>query len=158
VAGGERRAKLVLIGAGLPVLAVLIWGAVLIGQRLRLEEGLERAVHMYQIGYASHIRLDEFTDFAWELFYVFPPYTSEGEIERALGFNWLSVRFTTIEVSDSVNLLVFVREGRVVRWLEFPRGAGEFGGIAPLSPLTPGQALFILVGDQQQVFHLLETK
>ncbi len=139
------------------MIGLAAWAITVRAQRTRLEEGLARAVQMFNIGYASHIRLAEFTDFEWDLFYIFPPYTSGDQIVSTLGYDWFGVRFTSIAESDNVNLLVFMREGRVVRWVELPRSTGDFALLADDSPFTLEAAVFIMVGNDGRVFQLLEA-
>jgi len=42
-------------------------------------------------------------------------------VEKALGFSWPEFGQTTIESSDSVVLVAFVQDGRVIGWYEQPR-------------------------------------
>jgi hypothetical protein len=57
--------------------------------------------------------------------YVFGPYTSHEHIHDSLGFHWRDVESTTIDSSESVNLVVLVGGGKVVHWFEHPRHLGE---------------------------------
>jgi hypothetical protein len=67
--------------------------------------------------------------FAWDRMYVFDCYSSRASVEKALGFKWPDLSTTNIEHSDSVVLVVFVRDGSVVGWYEQPRTI-DLGGIA----------------------------
>jgi hypothetical protein len=62
------------------------------------------------------------TNFTWDKVYVFTPYTSHEEIQKALGFQWRQVECTTISTFDSINLLVFVQGKQVVKFAELSRG------------------------------------
>jgi len=62
----------------------------------------------------------------WERVYVFGPYTSPAHISAALGFAWSHADVDTIQMSDGYNLLVFVRQGRVVMSVLHPRNQGDF--------------------------------
>jgi hypothetical protein len=50
--------------------------------------------------------------FAWDRVFVFGCYTSREVAESALGFEWPDFSQTSIDSSDSVNLVVFVRDSR----------------------------------------------
>ncbi|MFO0912060.1 MAG: hypothetical protein U0795_03825 [Pirellulales bacterium] len=67
--------------------------------------------------------------FAWDKMYVFGCYSSRESVEKTLGFSWPDFGRTSIESSDSVVLVVFVEQGRVVGWYEQPRGI-ELGYLA----------------------------
>mgnify|MGYP001609167012 CR=1 FL=1 len=67
--------------------------------------------------------------FAWDRMYVFGCYSSRESVEKSLGFAWPDFSKTTIESSDSVVLVVFVHNGKVVGWYEQPRTI-ELGGLA----------------------------
>jgi hypothetical protein len=64
------------------------------------------------------------TDFSWDKLYIFTPYTSAETISRKLGFKWSGAN--TIEYSESINLIVFVKGSKVVRYLELSREYGDF--------------------------------
>ena len=66
--------------------------------------------------------------FAWDRMYVFGCYSSRVKVEQDLGFSWPDYHETSIGYSDSVNLVVFTRENRVVAWFEQPR-AIELGDL-----------------------------
>jgi hypothetical protein len=53
--------------------------------------------------------------------FVFGPYSTQAEVDKALGFGWPGFRHTTIRSSDSVCLVVFVQGNKVVGWYEQPR-------------------------------------
>ena len=57
----------------------------------------------------------------WDRLYVFPPYTPLQTIESQLGFPWPQNHWTSIEWNDGVNLVVWVRDGKIAQWLEHPR-------------------------------------
>lgn len=79
--------------------------------------------------------------FAWDRMFVFGCYTSRSDVETALGFEWPDFRKTSIESSDSVCLVVFVRGTSVVYWYEQPRSV-ELGGLANRNGYLPSEAKF----------------
>ena len=67
----------------------------------------------------------EITPFDWDHVYVFPPYTSHAVIQSSLGFEWNPLWHTTIEHSDGVCLVVFVKNKSVAHWFEHLRNQGD---------------------------------
>lgn len=59
--------------------------------------------------------------FTWDRMHVFGCYSSRESVEKALGFPWSDFSKSAIESSDSVVLVVFVQNGKVVGWYEQPR-------------------------------------
>src|SRR5262249_4753543 len=86
----------------------------------------------------------DFTDFKWEKVYIFPPYTSTANVNKALGFDWPSAKNTGIEMHDSFNLLVFTNGGKVVSYVNFPRSSGDFVLDRPTNGLGPNEARFVI--------------
>jgi len=153
-AGTSRRLQLTagFIFAMSALLAALLIPVV---QQKSLEKSLWRAIRMYRVGYASHIELAQFTDFDWEYVHIFPPYTPKGSIDAELGFDWAYIVRTSIASSDSVTLLVFVADGRVVRWIEMPRSSMDFTAAAAESPFTPASARFFLPDETRNLLGIL---
>jgi hypothetical protein len=79
--------------------------------------------------------------FAWDRMYVFGCYSSRASVEKALSFSWPDFSKTTIESSDSVVLVVFVQNGRVVGWYEQPRST-ELGYLANDKGYHRSEAVF----------------
>jgi len=79
--------------------------------------------------------------FAWDRLYVFDCYSDRASVEKALGFSWPDFTKTTIQSSDSVVLVVFVQNGKVVGWYEQPRRI-ELGGLANGSGYSRSEAVF----------------
>ena len=50
--------------------------------------------------------------------YVFPPYTPDSVVTRALGFHWPELERTSIRDYDNVTLWVLTANGSVVAWHE----------------------------------------
>lgn len=97
---------------------------------------------------AGHRSLDlaALTPFAWDRMYVFGPYTDHSRVERTLGFKWPEYAQTTIASSDSVCLLLFVAEGRIVHWCEQPRSV-DFVKLAGPHGYSPSDARFMVDSD-----------
>lgn len=93
-------------------------------------------------GPGTLIDFAEVAPFPWDRLYIFGPYTPSEHIHSCLGFHWQGVRWTSIEESDGVNLVVIVRGGEVVHWFEYPRNHGELGGLAEPRGYARGDARF----------------
>lgn len=68
----------------------------------------------------------------WQRMCVFGPYTTNEQVRRKLGFEWDAERYSDIKTSDGINLLVFVKNGKVAAFTEHPRKDTDF------SPLSQG--------------------
>lgn len=87
---------------------------------------------------------------AWDRMFVFDCYSSQSSVENALGFKWPEYRRTSIELSDSVVLVVFVQNGKVTCWYEQPRSI-ELGSLANKSGYLRSQARFEIARDNGRV-------
>jgi len=122
----------------------ILWWAIGLALRRQLADTLTTAVHHYNLGYASVIDLGALVEFSWDELYIFPPYTNRSQIEAALGLRWGWPRPLRIESSDSICLLVFLADGRVVRYVELHRSGADYAAVAALGPFTPGTAVFVV--------------
>ncbi len=104
----------VLLALGVALLAVRGSGG---GSRIaQLQDQLSRAV----ASGADHFNFGA-TGFEWDKMYVFGPYTSQKDVESLIGISWPEFKQTTVKSSDSVCLVLFVRDSEVVGWYEQPR-------------------------------------
>lgn len=92
----------------------------------------------------SELRLSDVTDFDWDRAHVFGCYTTEQEIDAELGFRWRAAAVEDIGSYDSVALLVFVADGRVVRHVLHPRRDGDLTPLDGAGPFTPETAVFVV--------------
>jgi hypothetical protein len=74
-----------------------------------------------QRGPGTIVDFAEVAPFAWDRVFVFHPYTPHEVIHERLGFHWNGFERTTIEMSEGVNLVMFVRNKEVVHWFEHSR-------------------------------------
>jgi hypothetical protein len=89
------------------------------------------------------IKIPSITNFSWDKFFVFTPYTPVDKIENDLGFRDKRLEKTDISLRDDFNLLVFVKDNKVVHYVEFYRQIGNFERIASQKGgLTPKEAVF----------------
>src|SRR5208282_4528735 len=103
VPGNRVRAAVLVLTMLLLLLAWTFWRSACLSQ------GLWREIAR---GPGTIVDFAHVAPFSWERVYFFPPYSSHEHIERSLGFHWDGVRQTTIDSSDTVNLVVFVQYGR----------------------------------------------
>ncbi|SDM64870.1 hypothetical protein [Bacillus sp. OK048] len=57
------------------------------------------------------VKLTEITPFEWDLAYSFDPYTTKDRIYETVGYKWDHISET---VSEGMNQIVFLKEGKVV--------------------------------------------
>jgi hypothetical protein len=88
------------------------------------------------------IQMKSLTNFEWDKFYVFTPYTTAEEVRDTLGFDTTITAHSKIEVTESHNLLVFVRDNQVVLSIDFARSAGDFGKLKRRGGYSPAEAIF----------------
>ncbi|MDA0173485.1 hypothetical protein OJ998_30555 [Solirubrobacter taibaiensis] len=68
------------------------------------------------------VSLREVASFPWDRVLLVQPETPREEISERLGFEW-----TGIDTVDGGDLLIFLRDGKVVRFADY-RGTGRFEG------------------------------
>jgi hypothetical protein len=101
----------------------------------------------------KHVEADQPVDFAsvwdsdWDRVYFFPPYSPASDIERTLGIQWPGLGGSEIERSDGVTLIVFTRNGRVVRSFDHPRNQGDFSSLHRPAGFTKAEARFTVRRD-----------
>jgi len=122
-----------------PVVVLLICGFIIVDTYLResvpiaenptpdpLEAELSAMISRYENGETSFIDLSAITSFSWDRLYVFGPYTPLSSLESTVGRSWRNICFTQIDVLEGYDLLVFTKNKRVVRCLEYLADKYEF--------------------------------
>ncbi len=109
-----------------------------------LEKDLDKAVERLETsengGLGNGIlRMNYVTRFSWDRFYIFGPGTKGAEIDQALGFQWSEGEQLASDLKEGENLLVFVKNDRVKRYVQY-QGRGDF--VERKKPLTPHNAVF----------------
>ncbi len=109
-----------------------------------LEKDLDKAVEKLESsedgGLGNGIlRMNYVTRFSWDRFYIFGPGTKGADIEKALGFPWSDGEELATDLKEGENLLVFVKNDRVKRYVQY-QGRGDF--VERNKPLTPHNAVF----------------
>lgn len=62
----------------------------------------------------------------WDTVAIINPYSSQAEVDAALGFHWRASRIAAVMRDDLANALVFVRAGRVEATIVVDRRHGDF--------------------------------
>lgn len=93
-----------------------------------------------QTGDVSVVNVPVAAPFAWDRLFVFPPYASSAAVAKELGSPWSGSG--RIEKRDDIVLLVFVDQGRVVRFVEQPRGGGDLSDCHRLGGFARNEAVF----------------
>ena len=83
------------------------------------------------------VRLPEVANFDWERVLIVQPGTSRAAISKRLGHEW-----TGIDTVDGGDLLLFVKDGKVVRFADY-RGSNTFAGFErPFDEIAREDATF----------------
>ncbi|MCJ8010896.1 hypothetical protein MUG84_03940 [Paenibacillus sp. KQZ6P-2] len=93
------------------------------------------------ISQGSAFKLSEITPFDWDRVYVFKPYTTKSDMEKITAVSW-NTRHTYVGYlldrtflgeypldDDSLNKLVFMKDGKVVLDVTFNRATADFTGM-----------------------------
>jgi WD40 repeat protein len=78
-------------------------------------------------GPGTHVMLAEYTTFAWDKVCILGPYTEDARVDSLTGIQGAARQAHDIRSSDSVNVLMFIREARVAASVAHPRDQGDFG-------------------------------
>jgi hypothetical protein len=101
--------------------------------------------HAAREGAGHTVRLAELTDFPWDTFVAFGPYTDRARAESVLGFAWPTYDSWELATSESFSLLVFTKGQVIVRVERLARSPVEFAPVALARRFTPSQAVFTLL-------------
>jgi len=64
--------------------------------------------------------------FQYEKVCILGPYTTNESAEQALGFYWDVQKETEISTNDAINLIAFIKENKVISYVEHSRAKGDF--------------------------------
>ena len=90
------------------------------------------------------IDIKSITSFDWDYLHIFTPYTTVEDVNNRLGFNWGKAYDTGIFQRDDINLLVFVKDNKVIKYYEVPLHYGNFSEIKLGKGLSKDKAIFEL--------------
>jgi hypothetical protein len=109
---------------------------------------------------ATPIEIKAVTDFAWDKLFIFTPYTPTTVINKTLGFESNEIKKVEMDLREEINLLVFVKDNKLVGLVEFPRRKGDFDKISNADGFSPETAKFtVTVEDRGESWiTLIEAK
>lgn len=87
----------------------------------------------------NEVDLNALTDFSWEEAYIFQPYTTPEYMTEKLGFKWNNT--IGMGYRDDINLIVFVKDKKVVKYIELPRKYGDFASSDIENVMTPENSI-----------------
>jgi hypothetical protein len=105
---------------------------------------------------ADRIALRELTDFEWDRVFVFGPYTTSEAITKTVGVELPELAGYHLDESDSIQVIVFLNNGKDVRNEAVNRGKFEFAPEALASPFTPSTAVFRVTHHRSQILLVRE--
>jgi hypothetical protein len=91
-------------------------------------------------GEGTVVDVPRLAPFDWDRFFVFAPYAPAEKVRQELGSAWPEAG--RIEKRDDVVLMVFVNQGRVVRFVDLPRSGADFAGAARQGGYSHSDAVF----------------
>ena len=85
--------------------------------------------YIIEIAFKAHaeiIDVSNFNSFDWDQLLILGPYTVIETSEKTLQINLENIRKHAITHDDSINLFVFIKNGKSVKIAEVSRGVGDF--------------------------------
>ena len=75
------------------------------------------------------LEFQNITDFKWDKLYIITPYISPKDFCKENGIKGVASIETSIEINDTINLLIFVLDNKIVSYVNFPRNQADFSTI-----------------------------
>lgn len=93
----------------------------------RPDRGISREIaRQFRLSGDGSVNLAQAVPGPWEEVCVLGPYSDKIAASNTLGFDWNSETRTSIRADDAIVVLVFVKDGKVLQYVEHPRGDGDF--------------------------------
>lgn len=105
-----------------------------VNHNIKIEESINSVL---KEGKSAEIDLNSFTDFTWTKAFVFPPYTTQENINRQLGIKFQDTN--RIEVRDDIHLLLFLTDEKAIQYAEISRAYADFS-VVDTEVFTPSTA------------------
>ena len=93
---------------------------------LSSEPSLNHKIEMAIKADTAIIVLSNFNNFDWDQLLILGPYTAIETSEKTLQLNLENIRKHAITYDDSINLFVFIKNGKSVKIAEVSRAVGDF--------------------------------
>ena len=107
------------------------------------EGSLTRAIAAAAVqGPGTRVVLEEHTEFRWDSVCILGPYTPDSTVEALTGIQGAAGRAHDIRSRDEINVLMFIRDGRIVLSAAQARSQGDFGPELVGKCYTPEEADF----------------
>lgn len=78
------------------------------------------------------IDLTKLNSFEWNKLLILGPYSVIDNVEKELNLDLENIRENGIEYSDSINLVIFLKDGKSVKISEVSRGIGDFTNLTEI--------------------------
>ncbi len=100
------------------------------------------------------VNLSDLTPFEWDVVYSFDPYTSKDIIYGTVGYKWDNISET---VSEGMNQIVFMKDGKVVCYLYgYPENNG-YGLYFTGENITGVTSASVLSAEDDLTFHVVRS-
>ena len=90
----------------------------------------EKITHQFQSSGRTFVNLANVVQNTWDKVCILGPYSTSKHAYDTLGFAWPVEKQSTIATSDSIALLLFVENQKVVEFVEHPRRDGDFANLS----------------------------
>lgn len=90
----------------------------------------EELTRQFQASGRSFVNLADVLPSPWEKVCIMGPYSDRKSVDTTLGFEWPDLPKTVIETNNDIALLLFLKGGKVVEWVEHPRRDGDFTNLS----------------------------
>lgn len=71
-------------------------------------------------------RLDTLTNFSWDTAVILTPYFNIGRLENNIKVDLTEIKNTKISNDEVSNVIAFIRNGKLINFIDLPRGKGDF--------------------------------
>jgi hypothetical protein len=90
----------------------------------------EEITRQFQSSGRTFVNLAKVLPSVWDKVCILGPYSTSKHAYDTLGFAWPVETHSTISVSDSIALLLFVNNKEIVEFVEHPRRDGDFANLS----------------------------
>lgn len=90
----------------------------------------EELTRQFQASGRSFVNLAEVLPSPWEKVCIIGPYSDKKSVAVTVGFDWPDLSQSSIETNNEIGLLLFLKDGKVVEWMEHPRRDGDFTNLS----------------------------
>ena len=94
--------------------------------RLKADNELKKSIEKKIISQQSSVDLTKLTDFEWDSLLILTPYLNYKQIEDQFAINLSQIKHSNIESRDDISQVIFFKDRKPVRMVEYPRYPGDF--------------------------------